>query len=734
MQSWISTLVLIGVMLPAVLHAQQDGESTARLPRPKVAADAQYDLGRGGYPVRVFFEEGKSFSHPTAHVFYEPLIYLVTTDEGKLRHHIRGNNELVLFFRVETDNTFLVDAIRDALNKTAQEESKSKIVPGTLKYRISPLTMSESWFASSLSNLRSSSFKNKSIVERGEIPFRFPTKTKAEAETFLQELELGVDQLVFKYTFSGVSDDVCEVEFKGENTQAIDLYKKVTGVGGEGFVTRDQAVDIADSMVATESLSGRCGSSEWMVYLTDKLLDTLGMRTVAMEDGWAKLHEFTAFDPKSFSADVRRKTKDIEKGVSRRIIDESVAAAESEGEAWAMEGGGSAFGFGASASYSEANSETRAEAKKDFKDVMEKMGVLGEWEGEVYIPKSVDVYSVADMRRTWGTNLRFEYRITTGATAEHSINLTKESYWSRVQKQFKRRIRKTDIGRTFRDCDGCPLMVVVPAGTFRMGSPSSLEDRGDYQGPVHRPVSEMFLYETEYPAHEVTIQEPFAVGVHEVTRSEFARFVEATDHFMGDSCSRMDISEDRQGLNWHNLSFPQTGDHPVVCVNWRDAQHYVSWLSEETGEDYRLLSESEWEYVARGGTVAPQYWGGFPGSDEGCRNANHLDASAHVEGITGCNDGYSRTAPVGSFTKNDFGLYDVLGNVAEWTQDCWNGNYNGAPTDGRAWEMGDCNKRVIRGSSWGSEPRHLRVALRLSDKASLRHTSLGLRIARTLTP
>ena len=340
MQSWISTLVLIGMMLPVVLNAQPGGESTARLPRPKVAADAQYDLGRGGYPVRVFFEEGKSFSHPTAHVFYEPLIYLMTTDEGKLRHHIRGNNELVLFFRVETDNTFLVNTIRERLSKTAQEESDTQIVPGTLKYRISPLTMSESWFASSLSNLRSSSFENKSIVEKGEIPLRFPTKTQAEAEAFLQELELGVDQLIFKYTFSGVSDDVCEVEFKGENTQDIDLYKKVTGAGGEGFVTRDQAADIADSMVVTESLSGRCGSSEWLVYLTDKLLDALGTRTVAMEDGWAKLHEFTAFDPKSFSADVRRKTKDVEKGVSRRIIDESVAAAESEGEAWAIEGGG----------------------------------------------------------------------------------------------------------------------------------------------------------------------------------------------------------------------------------------------------------------------------------------------------------------------------------------------------------------------------------------------------------
>lgn len=342
MKFWVSTIVLVIAMLPAVLFAQQDGESTAGLPRPKVAADAQYDLGRGGYPVRIFFEEGKSFADPTAHVFYEPLIYLIDGGEDKLKFHIRDNGELILFIRIETDDDFLVNTIRKELNRTAQEKATIEIVPGSLKYRISPLTMSESWFASSLSkDLRSDPFRNKALVERGELPLRFPTKTKSEAERLLADLALGVAQLVFNYRFSGVSDETCEVEFRGENTQGIDLYKEVAGAGGEGFVTRHQAANIADNMVAAESLSGRCGSPEWLVYLTDKLLDRLGAHRLKMESGWKKLSELTAFDPNSFLADVSRRTKDIEKETSRKIIDESISESMSKASSFAGEAGGS---------------------------------------------------------------------------------------------------------------------------------------------------------------------------------------------------------------------------------------------------------------------------------------------------------------------------------------------------------------------------------------------------------
>ena len=163
---------------------------------------------------------------------------------------------------------------------------------------------------------------------------------------------------------------------------------------------------------------------------------------------------------------------------------------------------------------------------------------------------------------------------------------------------------------------------------------------------------------------------------------------------------------------------------PAINVSWEDAQAYVAWLSRETGEEYRLLSEAEWEYVARAGTQTARYWGE---SETGqCRYANGRDDPIS------CSDGHAETAPVGSFEPNAFGLYDVLGNVYEWTDDCWNASYAGAPTDGRSWASGDCARRVLRGGSWDSEPVNLRSALRELEPAGNRYYSIGFRLARTI--
>ena len=216
-----------------------------------------------------------------------------------------------------------------------------------------------------------------------------------------------------------------------------------------------------------------------------------------------------------------------------------------------------------------------------------------------------------------------------------------------------------------------------------MGSPSSEEGRYDDEGPVHR----------------VTISEAFAVGVYEVTRGEFGRFAAATGHKSGDSCRVWDGEwTNEEGKGWRDPGFVQTERHPVVCVSWKDVQAYVKWLSGETGEEYRLLSESEWEYVARGGTSTARYWGGTESGQ--CRNANGADRQTDYSWAVTCDDGYEWTAPVGSYRANGYGLYDVLGNVLEWTEDCWNESYDGAPSDGRAWESGECGRRVVRGGSW----------------------------------
>ena len=249
----------------------------------------------------------------------------------------------------------------------------------------------------------------------------------------------------------------------------------------------------------------------------------------------------------------------------------------------------------------------------------------------------------------------------------------------------------------FQDCEHCPEMVVVWPGGFTMGPPPSEEGRDDDEGLRRR----------------VTIGSPFAVGVHEVTRGEFGRFVSATGRSMANSCWTMENGEGkhRVGRDWRNPGFTQTDSHPAVCVSWEDAHDYARWLSRETGESYRLLSESEWEYAARAGRSTEEYWWPDWGGHGQCP-ANGADASSGLDwagdepdlGGAICDDGYFRTSPVGSFGANWYGLHDVDGNVWEWVQDCWNDSYAGAPGDGSAWERGYCSHRVARGGSWFDYP------------------------------
>ena len=163
------------------------------------------------------------------------------------------------------------------------------------------------------------------------------------------------------------------------------------------------------------------------------------------------------------------------------------------------------------------------------------------------------------------------------------------------------------------------------------------------------------------------------------------------------------------------------GRRPVINVSWEDAQAYVRWLSRETGQGYRLLSEAEWEYVARAGSRTAYHWGG----DIGRNRANCRRCGSRWDD--------KRTAPAGSFAANEFGLHDVHGNVWEWVEDCWNASYRGAPEDGSAWESGDCRLRVMRGGSWDYRPSYLRSALRIRSSAANRNFQLGFRVARTLT-
>ena len=251
----------------------------------------------------------------------------------------------------------------------------------------------------------------------------------------------------------------------------------------------------------------------------------------------------------------------------------------------------------------------------------------------------------------------------------------------------------------FQDCPTCPQMVVLPAGKFRMGC-----------------IDEAYACQSSdrLPSHNVDVAS-FAISRFEVTRGQFKAFAAATGH-PSEGCEFEEGSWRKQG--W------QSDDHPVVCVGWSDAQAYVRWLGGETGFAYRLPTEAEWEYAARGGMTTRFYWG-YRASDL-CRyeNADGLD----------CDDPWDRTAPVGSFRPNGFGLYDIVGNVSEWVQDCWHDSYEDAPNDGSAWLRGGaCDRRVVRGGNWAPAlPQYFASSDREGKEVGFRWYRMGFRVARDL--
>ncbi|MGD8348603.1 MAG: SUMF1/EgtB/PvdO family nonheme iron enzyme [Gammaproteobacteria bacterium] len=228
-----------------------------------------------------------------------------------------------------------------------------------------------------------------------------------------------------------------------------------------------------------------------------------------------------------------------------------------------------------------------------------------------------------------------------------------------------------------------PTMIKLPGGKFRMGGPSAI------------------ISADETPRHEVNVP-PFMVSVYEITFAEYYRFAQAT--------GRRKPSSD--GLDIKN--------HPVVDVSWDDALAYTRWLSKQTGKNYRLLSEAEWEYAARAGTTTSFWWGTKPGSN----NAHCFD----------CKSDYntSKPAKIGTYKSNPFGLYDTAGNVYEWVHDCYHRNYQDAPTDGSVWEGGDCEVRVVRGGAYRSPANSMRVENRETFRSDKGQYNVGIRVARDI--
>jgi formylglycine-generating enzyme required for sulfatase activity len=283
-------------------------------------------------------------------------------------------------------------------------------------------------------------------------------------------------------------------------------------------------------------------------------------------------------------------------------------------------------------------------------------------------------------------------------------------------------------GTRFRDCASCPEMIVAPSGTFTIGSPEDEAGRREDEGPLRK----------------VVIDRPLAVARFEITRREYETFVEATGHPASGNC----VTDRKQSGHWsadpdtnfRDPGFAQTDDHPVACVSWKDAKAYIAWLNSRTGGGYRLLTEAEWEFLARAGSASAYPWG--RDVDGGCAYMNGYDRTIlrkkgnlyekETPPFAACDDGHVNTAPVGSFKPNAFGIHDMIGNLGEWVEDCATASYAGLRPDGTHEGEADCARRMVRGGSWGTMPRQLRSAERIRYAPTDVDDSIGIRVAKDL--
>ena len=254
-------------------------------------------------------------------------------------------------------------------------------------------------------------------------------------------------------------------------------------------------------------------------------------------------------------------------------------------------------------------------------------------------------------------------------------------------------------GQTFQDCPTCPEMVVIPAGSYNRGSPPDEARRNENEGPVQ----------------SVTIAR-FAVSTHEITVAEWRTYMAGT--------IITSVPTTPPSCSWDRPGITQDIRHPVVCIDWSDAQLYVRWLSTQTHRTYRFLSEAEWEYVARAGSSYPFVTGAVAPSGS---EVQYVFVASNRNVVS-----RTSTAPVGSFSANRLGLYDVQGNVREWVMDCYFDSYVGSPRNGAAWLDQNCPNRIVRGGGWRDQSPSLRFANRVRANPGTIAPDLGLRIARDI--
>ena len=508
--------------------------------------------------------------------------------------------------------------------------------------------------------------------------FRRPS-SDVYPEDFARRLRNADVDLRVVLSYGGSIIKVASVEIITQNLLRTSFLRDLRGDGGARYVTRNQLHDAGASAFQHISVT-IFGEYDLSAPDTQWLQNIWQAETVAwnefVRDRLDQVSRY-GFDANDLSAD---KFTRFLADFKRQMEDENKDVVDVD-TAFGAEANFLGFGGGVTRSFSRSKEEVR-----NMMELSE--GSIG-WDGELYVPRDITVYRIDDVAldreqviyssdaRSVRSDARFSYTIGVVPSEEVARN-------------------PDDVDlpalQVFRDCtDGCPQVVVVPPGRFTMGSPVSEQGRYSYEAQV-----------------TVEIEKWMAVGKNEIT---FAQW---------DRCTNDGWCPHRPGdEGWGR------GRRPVVNVSWHDAQLFLAWLRDRSGRDYRLLTEAEWEYAARAGTRTARPWG--ESSLEQCIYANGNGRG------TQCNDGERNTAQVGSYEANNFGLHDMLGNVWEWTGDCWNDNHDAGISDAsRARRDGNCDRRVFRGGSWDNEAARLRSASRLGVDARRRDRRTGFRVMREM--
>ena len=461
--------LLAALLVPALALAQtggsseEGGESAAKT--PDTSGPARPKLRHGGPPFRLesndqsyqyllhyYFESNGGFANLESHVFYPPPYQLVLTEEKKVKYDFdKDERTLTLWIRQPTSFERIEKELRRKLATVAVQKHKVEILEGTVPYRISVLPLNSAAFEFTKDKKRSGKVEGAGLKE-GDVAVHFYDVSEAETGKLISDLEKDVTQLLFRYTFSAISDEICTAKFESRGVQDIDLFKKVKGKGREGLVARQQVVNIADELVAQEIFTIRCADGGSLADLTDILMERLATQETRTVASWEDLDRLIAFDPDSFKADMTTALRTVEKEVDRKqaldAMSEAMSAAQSQAIAGGFEVGYSLFSAKAEASFADASSESKAGARKTFTDALKKMGMSVDWDGKKFVPKTVDVHSVSDLDAKWARNLEFRYEIPEGQEGSGEILLTEDDRTvmtsGKMRRQFDHRLAQVE--------------------------------------------------------------------------------------------------------------------------------------------------------------------------------------------------------------------------------------------------------------------------------------------------